>query len=103
MIDFVGTPPFLKMALQVAMVTSHFHIAPTGLFLGTFFSHSGVPGNNLAPMINCPWGAGWVKIGPGVIEISTNFKKDCKCKMGFIVSLLRTFLRCNTAFDIGQT
>ena len=54
MIDFVGTPPFLRMALRVAMVAMHFHTALTGLFLGTFFSHSGVPGNNLVPMINCP-------------------------------------------------
>ena len=70
MIDFVGTPPFLRMALQVAMVTRHFHIGPKGIFLRNIvFSHSGVPGNNLAPMINCPGGAGKVKIGPGVIEI----------------------------------
>ena len=34
MIDFVGTPPFLGIALRVAMVTMHFHIAQTGLFLG---------------------------------------------------------------------
>ena len=55
MIDFVGTPPFLRMALQVVMVTRHFHVAPTGLFFrNIFFSHSVVPGNNLAPMINCP-------------------------------------------------
>ena len=54
MIDFVGTPPFLRMALRVAMVTMHFHIARTGLFLGTFFSIQGVPGNNLAPMKDCP-------------------------------------------------
>ena len=54
MIDFVGTPPFLRMALRVAMVTMHLHIARTGLFLGTFFSIQGVPGNNLAPMKDCP-------------------------------------------------
>ena len=58
MIDFVGTPPLLRMALQVAMVTRHFHIAPTGLFLRNIFAHSVVKGNNLAPMINCPSGAG---------------------------------------------
>ena len=47
------------------MLAMHFHIGPTGLFSGTFFSHSGVPGNNLVPMItypgcrlgqNRPWG-----------------------------------------------
>ena len=42
MIDFVGTPPFLRMALRVAMVTIHFHIAPTGLlFRNTSFSFMG--------------------------------------------------------------
>ena len=39
MIDFVGTPLFLRIALRVAMVT----MAQTGLFLGNFFSHSGYP------------------------------------------------------------
>ena len=59
MIDFVGTPPFLRMALQVAMVTRHFHMAPTVLFLrNIFLSHSVVPGNNFALMMNCPGGAG---------------------------------------------
>ena len=54
MIDFVDTPPFLRMALRVAMVTMHFHKARTGLFFnGTFFSIQGVPGNNLAPMKDC--------------------------------------------------
>ena len=55
MIDFVGTPPFLRMALRVAMVTKHFHNARTGLFLrNIFFSIQGVQGNNLAPMKDCP-------------------------------------------------
>ena len=54
----VGTPAFLRIALRVAMVTMHFHLAPTGLFFMNIFSHSGVPGNNLAPMSNCPVGAG---------------------------------------------
>ena len=53
MIDFVNTPPFLRIVLQVALATMHFRIAQTGLFVGFFFSHSGVgvPGCNLAP--NC--------------------------------------------------
>ena len=54
MIDFVGAPPFLRIALRVAMVTMHFHIlAQTGLFffLNIFFRIKGIPGNNLAPMI----------------------------------------------------
>ena len=33
MIDFVDTPPFLRIALRVAMATMHFHIARTNLFL----------------------------------------------------------------------
>ena len=53
-LDFVGTPVFLRAALQVAMATMHFHITQTGLFLGTFFSHSGGPRVLLAPMNNCP-------------------------------------------------
>ena len=43
MIDFVDTPPFLRIALQVAMATMHFQIAKTGLFMRIFFSHSGGP------------------------------------------------------------
>ena len=54
MIDFVDTPPFLRMALRVAMVAMHFHIAQTSLFLRNMFSsHSGVPRNNLVQMIKC--------------------------------------------------
>ena len=37
MIDFVGTPPFLRMTVRVAVVAMHFNIGPTGLFLGKFF------------------------------------------------------------------
>ena len=57
MIDFVGTAPFLRFTLQVGMVTMHFHIAQTDLFLGTFFSYSGGPRLNFAPIRNCPKGA----------------------------------------------
>ena len=41
MIDFVNTPPFLRIALQVAMATMHFHIAQTGLFMVIFFAFRG--------------------------------------------------------------
>ena len=55
MIDFVGTPQFVEIALRVAMVTMHFHIAKIGLFLGNIVFHFlGIPGNKLAPMKNCP-------------------------------------------------
>ena len=33
MIDFVGTPPFLRMGLQVAMVTRHFSHSPNRFIL----------------------------------------------------------------------
>ena len=57
MIDYVNTltTPFLRIALQVAMATMHFHIAKTGLFMGNFFHIQGVPGNDLALIRNCPW------------------------------------------------
>ena len=57
MIYFVDTPLFLRIALQVAMVTMHFHIAQTGLFMEIFFRIQVVPGNNLSPIQNFPWGA----------------------------------------------
>ena len=57
MIDFVSTHPFLRIALQVAMVTMHFHIAQTVLFLGEhLFRILSIPWNNFAPMKNCPVG-----------------------------------------------
>ena len=50
MIDFVGAPPFLRIALRVAMATMHI-LAQTGLFFGKhFFRIKGVQGNNLAPL-----------------------------------------------------
>ena len=52
MSDFVGTSPFLKIALRVAIETMHFHIGGM-IFLGIFFSHS-VRLNNLVPMTICP-------------------------------------------------
>ena len=37
MIDFVCTRPLLRITLRIAMDTMHFHIAQTGLLLGTSF------------------------------------------------------------------
>ena len=56
MIEFVCTAPTsLRIAIWVAMVTVHFHIAHMSLFLEHFFLRiHGVPGNNLASMKNCP-------------------------------------------------
>ena len=53
MIDLVGIPPFLRIALRVAMATMHFHIAQTGFYNNIIYRIKGVPGNNLAPMRNC--------------------------------------------------
>ena len=45
----------MRIALRVAMVTMHFHIAQTVLFVGNIvFRFLGIPGNILAPMKNCP-------------------------------------------------
>ena len=58
MIDFVGTPLFLRIALRVAMATMHFQIAQTGLFLGNvFFSHSGCPRERFCINEKLSWGA----------------------------------------------
>ena len=37
--EFVGTVPFLRIALGFDMKTMHFHIARTGLLLGQFGTH----------------------------------------------------------------
>ena len=48
MIDFVGIPQFLRIALQVAMATKHFHIAQTGFcfrnIVVVFFAFRGSQG-----------------------------------------------------------
>ena len=62
MIDFVGIPLFLRIALQVALATMHFHIAHSGLLLRNIC----FPGNNLAPIRNCHGGARYVKLDAGV-------------------------------------
>ena len=60
MIEFVDTPPFLGIALQVAMATMHFHIDQTGSRMGKFFSHSGGPreqfGTNSKLSLGCKVG-----------------------------------------------
>ena len=56
MIDFVDILPFLRITSKVAMATMHFHIAEPCLFLETFLP-CGFPGNNSAPIRNCPGGA----------------------------------------------
>ena len=51
---YIGTPPFLRNALSVAMETMHFYIVWTGSFLSNSFSHLGGPMDNLAPLRNLP-------------------------------------------------
>ena len=68
MIYFVGTSPPLRKALWVAMTTIHFHIAKL-VYLWGYFRIQGVPGNNLAPIHNCLWGARYVKLDPGVVSL----------------------------------
>ena len=58
--DFVVTPPFLRIALCVAMETMHLHIAGISFFLRlNIFCIQRVPKNKLAPMKNCPGVQGW--------------------------------------------
>ena len=58
MIDFIGISQLLRIALQVAIATMHFHIVQTGLcFRNIVFCFKGVPGNNLAPIRYSPGGA----------------------------------------------
>ena len=50
--------PMLKNLVTVAMETMHVFIVQLSLSLRTiFFCISGVPGNDLATMKNCPGGA----------------------------------------------
>ena len=56
MVVFVGTPPFRRIALWVAMETVHLDIARISFNLGTnFWGMTGVPMNNLTPMETCHW------------------------------------------------
>ena len=51
MIDFVGIPQLLRLALQVAMATMHFHIAQTGL--ESLFLPLGCPNEQLEIVRRC--------------------------------------------------
>ena len=55
MVVFVGTSPFRKIVLQVAMENMHLDIARVSFFLGTnFWGMTGVPMNNSRSMETCP-------------------------------------------------
>ena len=58
--DFVVIPPFLRIALWVAMETMHLHIAGISFFLEVkLFCIQWVPKNKFAPMKYCPGVQGW--------------------------------------------
>ena len=62
-IDFVGTTPFLKFVLLVAMTTMHFHKVQTCVsFKNIFFRNLGIPRSSLARVRNCPKGDRKVKL-----------------------------------------
>ena len=55
MVVFVGTPPFRRIVLWVAMETMHLDIARISFFLRTnFWGMNVVPMNNSTPMETCP-------------------------------------------------
>ena len=56
MSDFVGTTPFLKIALWVAMETMHFHIAGISIFLETFSRIQGGPTEQFGTNEKLSWG-----------------------------------------------
>ena len=68
MIEFVCTAPHtsIRIAIWVAMVTMHFHIAQMNLFLRTFFSYSGGPREQFGINEKNSGGARWVKLDTGV-------------------------------------
>ena len=56
-LDFVGTPLFLRAALQVSKATMHFHITEIGLFSGKDFLLSGGPREQFDANEKLSWGA----------------------------------------------
>ena len=56
MIDIVGIPPFLRIALPVATETMHFHIGQTNSFVSKTFSHLGAPDKQFGTHERISWG-----------------------------------------------
>ena len=55
MVVYVGTPPFRRIALWVAMETMHLDIARISFFSeDKFLGMTGVPMKNSTPMETCP-------------------------------------------------
>ena len=77
-IDFVGTPTFLRFALQVAMALMHFHKVQTYVSFMNFFSYVGVPRSKLALVRSCPKGARKAKLDDikSIGHHLTNFRKN---------------------------
>ena len=76
-IDFVGTPPFLRFALQIAMTSTHFHNVQTCVSFRNFFRIKRVPRSNLAPIRKCPKGARKATLDDirSIGHLLTNFHK----------------------------
>ena len=56
MIDFVGTPPFLRIAFLLSMQTIFSHSPNKFFFYDKMFRKLGVPMKDMVPMRNCPVG-----------------------------------------------
>ena len=67
MIDCVSLHAFFRIALRVAIVTMHFHIAQIGFILGTLFSHTGYPREQFGTNEKSSWCAKYVKIDADVL------------------------------------
>ena len=77
LIECVGTPPFLRFTLQVAMAPMHFHKAQTCLSFKNIFFVFRDPRSNLAPVRNSPKGEDKAKLDDirSKGHILTNFRK----------------------------
>ena len=85
-IDFVGTPPFLRFVLLVAMATKHFHKVQTCVsFKNIFFRILGRPRSILA-------------------RVRNRLKGDRKAKLDDIggIGHLLTFFFCKKQFSFGS-
>ena len=90
MFDFVGTPPFRRIALWVVMEAMHLTTARLILFVGIIFGgHALVPMNNLIPLKTCPGVARLVKLDTSVsvtlymFLFSVSFLRFSYCFYGF--------------------
>ena len=76
-IEFVITPLFLRLSLQVAMATTHFNKAQTGVSFKNIFCIEGVPRSKMAPVRNCPKGERKAKLDDirSIGHLLTNFRR----------------------------